>query len=199
MKKFTFVLFLILMLGFSNKIAGQEPFLGEIKLVPYNFNPQGWAECNGQLLSIAQNSALFSLLGTQYGGDGETTFALPDLRGRVPIGQGQGPGLPNYSMGQQGGSTTNTLIANNLPQHSHPAFGVTEDGSESSPSGNYLANTKLLDGEYATAGTTAQMNAGMIGSNATSTQPVNNIQPYVTLRYIISLTGTFPSPGRNQD
>ena len=199
MKKTITLFVLIFTLGISNHANAQDPYLGEIKLVPYNFAPQGWAECNGQLLSIAQNSALFSLIGTIYGGDGETTFALPDLRGRVPIHAGNGPGLPTYSIGQSGGTATNTLVSNNLPQHSHPAFAVTEDGTTSLPTSGYLANTKTLDGEYAPAGTATQMNPGMIGNNTTTNQAVNNMQPYLTMRYIIALVGTYPSPSRNQD
>src|SRR5215475_4971153 len=96
-----------------------EPFLGQIMLVPYNFAPRGWAFCNGQLLSISQNTALFSLLGTTYGGNGQTTFALPDLRGRVPLSSGQGPGLSNYNLGQSGGQETVTLTGNQMPAHQH--------------------------------------------------------------------------------
>ena len=98
-----------------------EPFLGQIILVPYNFAPRGWAFCNGQILPIAQNTALFSLLGTTYGGNGQTTFALPDLRGRVAISSGQGPGLSNYDLGQVGGTETETLTINQMPMHAHPS------------------------------------------------------------------------------
>lgn len=194
MKKSITLLTLLILFSFSNSVNAQQPYLGEIRLVPYNFAPTGWANCDGQLLSISQNSALFSLIGTIYGGDGQTTFALPDLRGRVPMHVGQGPGQPNYNIGQSGGSVTNTLNANNLPQHNHPVYGVTEDGNSSTPTGNYLANTKLLDGEYASSGTTTQMNVGTVGNNSTSNQAVNNMQPYLTMRYIIALTGTYPSP-----
>lgn len=194
MKQKLLLFSLLLALSF-NSVNAQDHYLGEIKLVPYAYGgaPYGWAECNGQLLPIAQYSALFSLIGTTYGGDGQTNFALPDLRGRVPIHVGQGPGLPNYQMGETGGSTQNTLAANNLPQHNHPAYGVTEDGNAATPSGNYLGNTKLLDGEYVSSGTSTQMHGDMIGNNSTTNQPVNNMQPYLGLRYIIALTGIFPS------
>ncbi|MBT8303765.1 MAG: tail fiber protein [Bacteroidia bacterium] len=164
-----------------------------------NFAPQGWAECNGQLLSIAQNSALFSILGTTYGGDGETTFGLPDLRGRVPMHQGNGPGLTPRPLGLKSGSESTTLNSNNLPQHSHPAFGVSEEGSVSAPTGGYLANTKLLDGEYAATGTATQMNSGMIGVNSTSNQPVDVVQPFQTVTFIIALQGVFPSQSRTNN
>ena len=124
-----------------------EPFIGEIKIFGFNFAPQNYQLCSGQLLSIAQNTALFSLLGTTYGGDGQTTFALPDLRGRMPIGQGQGPGLPNYVMGQLSGTTSVTLLTANLPAHTHAAQGIsinmpvsTSGGDTDSPQGAYLAN-----------------------------------------------------------
>src|SRR5215211_4319727 len=106
-----------------------EPFIGQIMLVPYNFAPRGWAFCAGQILPIAQNTALFSLLGTTFGGNGQTTFALPDLRGRAPIGQGQGPGLSNISLGEAAGTETVTLLSTNMPAHSHT---VTCDGGGSS-------------------------------------------------------------------
>src|SRR5919108_5956828 len=101
-----------------------EPFLGEIKLVPYNFAPRGWAFCNGQILSIAQNTALFSLLGTMYGGNGQTTFALPNLQGRTALHVGQGPGLSSISQGESGGSEAHTLNVNEMPAHTHQAYGT---------------------------------------------------------------------------
>ena len=111
-----------------------EPFLGQLMLVPYNFAPRGWAFCEGQLLPISQYSALFSLLGTTYGGDGRTTFGLPDLRGRVPIGAGQGPGLSNYVLGAKSGVEQVTLTGSQIPSHSHAAS--TQSASESNPTGN---------------------------------------------------------------
>src|SRR5262247_1539362 len=122
-----------------------EPFLGQIQPFGFNFAPTGWATCDGQILSIAQNTALFSLLGTTFGGNGQTTFGLPDLRGRVPIGQGQGPGLANYTLGQTGGQETVTLITSQMPQHTHSLVGVTEAGDTNVPTGAFLANTGALD------------------------------------------------------
>ena len=119
--------------------------------------------CNGQILSIAQNTALFSLLGTTFGGNGQTTFALPDLRGRVPVHPGQGPGLSNYVIGQSAGSETTTLLLSNVPQHNHPLNATSEAGTTSAPAGAYLGNTGALDREYNTSGTVVAMNAGAIG------------------------------------
>lgn len=195
MKKITTALLLIIALSSFTLSQAQENFLGEIKLVPYNFDPVGWAECDGRLLSIAQNSALFALLGTTYGGDGETTFALPDLRGRVPMGRGNGPGLTPRSLGQKTGAETNTLTLANMPAHNHTVNAVAEDGNQSTPEGNLPAGTKVLDTEYSDASaSTATMNTSMI-NNSGGGQAVNNVQPVLVLRYIIALQGTFPSQG----
>ncbi len=169
-----------------------DPLLASIILFAGNFAPRGWALCQGQILSISQNTALFSLLGTTYGGDGQTTFALPDLRGRVPIQQGQGPGLSNYDLGQVSGSETITLTTNNLPSHNHSLLATSEAGSVSVPAGAYLANTGALDKEYNTSGTLVAMNAGAVGVTGGS-QPFDNIQPYLALNFIIAMQGIFPS------
>ena len=173
--------------------AQYEPMLGEVRIFAGNFAPRGWAFCDGQLLSIAQNTALFSILGTTYGGDGSTTFALPDLRGRGAIHPGRGPGLNEIRLGEIQGTETNTLTINQLPGHNHPVYGVTETGSVSSPQGSYPANTMPLDPEYAPAGNPVPMNSGVIGVNQTTSQPVENRQPSLGLRYIIALVGIFPS------
>ena len=169
-----------------------DPILGSILLFAGNFEPLGWAFCNGQLLSIAQDTALFSLLGTTYGGDGQTNFALPDLRGRVPIHFGQGPGLSNYDLGQSGGAENTTLTLNNLPPHNHSLNAVSEAGSTSAPAGAYLGNTGALDKEYNTTGTVVTMNAGAIGATGQS-QPFDNLPPYLAINYVIALQGIFPS------
>ena len=176
-----------------NTVSAQDAYLGDIKLTAVTFEQRGWMECDGRLLSINQHTALFSLLGTTYGGDGRTTFALPDLRGRVPIGLGQGPGLPNYVQGSKGGATTTTLTVNNLPPHNHTVNAVVEDGNQSVPTGNLPAGTKLLDKEYSDASASnTTMNSAMI-NNTGEGQPVNNMQPYITLRYVICVQGIFPS------
>lgn len=180
-----------------------EPFIGEIKIFGFNFAPQNYLLCNGQLLSIAQNTALFSLLGTTYGGNGQSTFALPDLRGRMPIGQGQGPGLPNYSMGEVGGTTTTTLTTSNIPAHIHTLNAVTvkikassANADETSPDGNYFANasTALYSGGGPTSnvfsgGTVVSGTTDPTGSNA----PISILNPYLSMNYSIAIYGIFPS------
>lgn len=169
-----------------------EPFLAEIYIGGMNFAPRGYAFCQGQILSIAQNTALFSLLGTTFGGNGQTTFALPDLRGRVPMGQGQGPGLSPRTLGEVGGSETVTLLSTQIPAHTHALNAVSEPGDASAPSGNYLANSGALDKEYKSTGTVVPMNAGAVGS-AGGSQPHTNIQPFLVLNFCIAIEGIFPS------
>src|SRR5262245_7909134 len=168
-----------------------EPFIGMIILVPYNFAPRGYAFCNGQILPISQNTALFSLLGTTYGGNGQTTFALPDLRGRVPNGSGQGPGLSDYTLGQVGGTETVTLLNANLPQHTHN-YAVPANAASAGArtiQGSVLGNT----GSYAaTSDGTTLLSTATTGGTGNS-QPVNTLQPYLTLNYCIALEGIFPS------
>ena len=192
MKKTLTILAVLLCLSFSNTTNAQEAYLGDIKLTGVNFEQRSWMECDGRLLPISQYSALFSLLGTQYGGDGRTTFALPDLRGRVPIGQGNGPGLPSYNQGSEGGAPTTALTTSNLPSHNHSVNAVVEDGNSASPTGTLPAGTKFLDKEYSTGGTATTMNPAMVGNTGGSI-PANNMQPYVTLRYVICVQGLFPS------
>ncbi|WP_418602405.1 phage tail protein [Hwangdonia sp.] len=193
MKKTITLLSLLLCLSFSNSTHAQsDPFIGQISMFAGNFAPRGWALCDGQLLPISQYSALFSILGTTYGGDGETTFALPDLRGRVPMHEGSGPGLTNRPLGQKFGSETNTLAVNQMPSHSHTVNAVTDDGNQSVPTGNLPAGTKVLDKEYSNAASNTTMNANMINANGDN-QPVNNIQPVLVINYIIALEGVYPS------
>ena len=174
----------------EEQIAATTPLLGEIIMFGGNFAPRGWALCNGQLLPIAQNSALFSILGTMYGGDGRSTFALPDLRGRTPIHAGNGPGLTNYRLGQKGGQETTTLTVNQLPSHNHSFQGSIEN----------IGLTEMTlqqgDGEpvmFPTQGGHEPLNIEGKISNTGSSQPINNMQPYNTVNYIIALQGTFPS------
>lgn len=170
-----------------------EPLLGEIYLSGLNFAPRGYAFCAGQLLSIAQNTALFALLGTNFGGNGQTTFALPDLRGRVPIGAGQGPGLSPRTLGELAGEENHTLISTEMPAHNHLVNAKSDAGDASAPAGAFLANTGALDKEYKnTDGPTVQMSPQMIGL-AGGSQPHNNMQPYLVLNYNIALEGIFPS------
>jgi microcystin-dependent protein len=170
-----------------------NPFLGEIRIVGFNFAPVGWALCNGQLLPISQNTALFSLLGTYYGGDGKTTFALPNLQSRVPLHAGQGPGLPAYVQGQFGGSPTATLQIAHLPSHNHYLNCVGIGGNVASPVGAFPAvestGTSL---DYSTASATGQMSPAAIAPTG-SGQPLSVEPPYLCLNFIIALQGIFPS------
>jgi len=165
-----------------------EPFLGQLMLVPYNFAPQGWAFCNGQIMSIGQNSALFSLLGTTYGGNGQTTFALPDLRGRVAISAGQGPGLQNYSLGEVAGSESVTLISTQMPAHTH-LVGASTGSAQATPD-NAFPGSDTSTQIYDLAASTT-MNPQMI-QPAGGSQPHENRQPYLVLNYIIALQGVYP-------
>ncbi|MEH6307167.1 tail fiber protein [Olivibacter sp. CPCC 100613] len=169
-----------------------EAFIGTIVLFAGNYEPKGWAFCNGQLLAISQNQALFSILGTTYGGDGVTTFALPDLRGRVPVhaGASQGVGLKQITLGESSGSNNNTLLVTNIPPHNHPVMANSQPGTSGDPSGNFPANTGATDAEYASNANTV-MNAQMT-ANVGGGQPVNNMQPYLGLNYIIALYGIYP-------
>ncbi|MBV9127805.1 MAG: phage tail protein [Verrucomicrobia bacterium] len=166
------------------------PFIGEIRLFPYPFAPRGWAFCQGQLLAIAQNTALFSLLGTTYGGNGQATFGLPDLRGRAANSAGQGPGLSNYTLGQVGGHESTTLTVNQMPAHSHRAMAVNADPNVGTVANSSLANAS--PSVYSNAAPTSPMNAALIAPTGGS-QPFSNLGPYLTLNYCIALEGVFPS------
>jgi microcystin-dependent protein len=171
-----------------------DPFLGEIRAFSFGFAPRDWADCNGQLMSISQNTALFSLLGTQYGGDGRTTFALPDLRARVAIGMGQGAGLSPYYIGQTGGEEAVTLTASQLPSHIHTVKVSNADATTSDPTAGYLAtpavNSRINQLYSSSASGTAAADAiGPTGGSA----PHNNLQPLLVVRYCIALQGIFPS------
>lgn len=168
-----------------------DPFVGEIRMFGFGFAPQGWAACNGQLLPIDQNQALFSLLGTTYGGDGRTTFALPDMQSRVPVGQGQGPGLSSYAEGQAGGAETVTLAAAQMPGHTHPVKASSGAADSSQPGGRALARSAS---HIYTAKPDAStvMNADMLG-DAGGSQPHENTQPYLAVNFCIALAGIFPA------
>lgn len=165
-----------------------EPFLGEIRLFGFNFPPRGWAFCNGALMAISQNTALFSLLGTTYGGDGRTTFALPDLRGRAAVHPGQGPGLSDIRLGELGGAEVTTLTINNMPSHNHTVNASPGAGESGNPANAYPSAT-TEDVYSSTAGTT--MNAGVVG-NAGGGQPIPIRDPYLGLMHCIALQGIFP-------
>ncbi|MVM37044.1 phage tail protein [Spirosoma sp. HMF3257] len=151
-----------------------EPYIGQVQLFSFNFPPKDWAFCDGRLLSIVQNQALFSLIGTTYGGDGITTFALPTLRGRIPIGFGQGPGLTSRQMGEESGTESVTLISSQMPAHNHLLMASSQPATQNSPENHLLAISNGLDN---------------------SSQPHNNVQPYLAMNYCIALYGVFPSRG----
>ena len=167
-----------------------SPFLSEIKIFAGNFAPVGWAQCNGQLMAISQNTALFSLLGTTYGGDGKTNFALPDLQGRVPMNFGQGPGLTDVFIGEQGGVESVTLLQTEIPAHGHSLRGLGETATEPDGVGALLAATP--DSKAYGSGSTVAMADGSVAPVGGS-QPHNNMQPYLTLNFVIALSGIFPS------
>jgi microcystin-dependent protein len=164
-----------------------DQFLGEIRLVAFDFAPQGWALCEGQLLPINQNQALFSLLGTYYGGDGKATFALPDMRGRVPLGCGQSSTGSLYAIGSSGGEESVQLAVGQLPSHAHPVRANSGPSTTKEPAGAFPAK----GGAYATA-QNAKMNTVMLGKTGGG-QAHENRQPYLTLNYIIAVTGIFPA------
>lgn len=177
--------------GISPVNAGPDPFLGEVQWFAGNFAPRGWAFCDGQLLSIAQNSALFSILGTTYGGDGRVTFGLPDVRGRLVLHQGTGPGLTNRRLGVKSGVETVTLNQNQIPNHTHTLRASNGAGTAINPSGNVLASPRRAR-LYEDDDANTDMHASAI-SPAGGGQSHTNIQPFNTLNCIIALQGTFPS------
>jgi microcystin-dependent protein len=187
-----------------------DPFLGMIITVPYNFAPQGWAFCNGQILPISQNTALFALIGTTFGGDGVATFALPDLRGRVPVSSGQGPGLSVYDLGEIGGTENVTLTTSQMPPHNHvitlnnltaTANARNTAGNSQSPAGNLPAvEAAGVTATYSNAPANATMAAGAVTVTGTATAsvsgsglPLQILSPFLTVNYCIALQGIFPS------
>jgi microcystin-dependent protein len=178
-----------------------QPFVGQIALFPYNFAPRGWALCAGQLMSISQNTALFSLLGTMYGGNGTSTFALPDLQGRVPISAGQGPGLSNYTQGEEGGVENVTLLSTENAIHNHSLNATTDGATVPAASGNQLAHGQAGSvhtgftkaNVYSSANPNTSLSPGSAISFTGSSLPHNNIQPYQVLGYYIALQGVYPA------
>ena len=169
-----------------------DPFVAEIRIFPFNFAPRGWAFCNGQLLPLSQNTALFSLLGTTYGGNGQSTFALPNLQGSAPMHPSLGPGLSLHDLGETGGSQTVSLLESEMPSHSHTLNASSTTGTKSLPSANSLARTSGATPYLPPAG------APLVALSATSlavaggSQPHNNMMPYLTLNFNIALQGVFP-------
>jgi microcystin-dependent protein len=208
MKKKMKILMLFVICGMSNFDGqAQEGFIAEVRLFAGNFAPRGWAFCDGQILQINSNTALFSLLGTTYGGDGRETFALPDMRGRVAVGPRTGPGLSTYREGNQGGTETNTLNTAQLPAHNHAATGVIKasnaNATTKEPAGNYFASSiyainrgNTVDVLSYGAASDVEMNANAIDvtvGNTGDNQAANNRQPYLSMNYIICISGVYPS------
>lgn len=168
-----------------------DPFVAEIRIFPFNFAPKGWAFCDGQILPLSQNTALFSLLGTTYGGDGKSNFALPNAQGNVIMGPGQGPGLSLHDEGETGGSETVSLLESEIPSHSHGAMGNAIPGNQTSPIGNSVAqggNRSSLSYQNGTPTLVPFRDLAPSGGD----QPHNNMQPYLTLNFCIALQGVYP-------
>lgn len=175
-----------------------DPFLAEIRVMPFNFAPKGWAACNGQLLPISQNTALFSLLGTIYGGDGKSTFALPNLQGMVVGQPGQGPGLSLRDLGEETGAASVTLLSAEMPLHPHSLQARNSNATTADPTGNALAKGNYSSGTqsgavafYQTAAVNVQMNLAALAMQG-GNQPHNNLMPYLVLNYFIAMQGIYP-------
>jgi len=181
---------LLSVMPLEDAAAGPDPFIGEIIWGGWNFCPRGFAAANGQLLSVAENTALFSLLGVQFGGDGRTTFGLPDLRGRVSIHTGQGSGLSNYKVGMKGGEETVTLTATQVPAHNH-TINASTGGTDKSPSGNIPGTGKQKNYDAPAAASTALADAAVADAGAGAAH--ENRQPYLALTACIALQGIYPS------
>lgn len=167
-----------------------DPFVAEIRIFPFNFSPKGWASCDGQLLPISSNTALFSLLGTTYGGDGESTFALPNLNGRTPIHPGQGPGLSLRDLGETGGSETVTLLESEIPAHSHSLRAVDQTGDTPVPTSGAIAQSSIRSADFAATSTGLMAETALVTSGGD--QPHNNMPPYLVFKFCIALQGVFP-------
>lgn len=168
-----------------------DPFVAEIRIFPFNFPPKGWAFCDGQILPLSQNTALFSLLGTTYGGDGKSNFALPNMQGNAPMHPGQGPGLSLHDLGETGGSETVSLLESEIPSHSHTMFTSKADGGAKSPAAQLLAKGVGINDYAPDSSALTQLNDNAIAP-AGGDQPHNNMQPYLTLNFCIALQGVYP-------
>lgn len=172
-----------------------DPFVAEIRIFPFNFAPKGWAWCDGQLLPLSQNTALFALLGTTYGGDGKSTFALPDLQGRAPMHPGQGPGLSLHDLGETGGSETVTLLESEIPSHAHVLRGDRNVSETPDPTGNVLGRGSSINAYQTTTNSSLVAMAPEALAPAGGDQPHNNLMPYLTFYFNIALQGVFPPRG----
>lgn len=171
-----------------------DPFVAEVRIVGFNFAPRGWAMCNGQLMPISQNTALFSLLGTTYGGDGRSTFALPDFQGNIGVHPGQGNGLSYYDLGEIGGSDVVTLLQTEMPNHTHNLMSVPDPGDTNIVTSNAIGRSSGASVYSNAAAPLVTMNPMTLGVTGSSL-PHNNMQPYLTLNFIIAMQGIFPPRG----
>jgi microcystin-dependent protein len=170
-----------------------DPFVAEIRIFPFNFPPKGWAFCDGQLLPLSQNTALFSLLGTTYGGDGKSNFALPNMQGNAPMHPGQGPGLSLHDLGETGGSETVTLLESEMPAHSHSLLAAPNPSLVATPGPTVsLARSRTVTAYLAPSGQPLNTMADVTIAPTGGDQPHNNMQPYLTLNFCIALQGVFP-------
>jgi microcystin-dependent protein len=169
-----------------------DPFVAEIRIFPFNFAPKGWAWCDGQLLPISQNTALFSLLGTTYGGNGKSNFALPDLQGRAPMNPGQGPGLSLHDLGETGGSETVTLLESEIPSHNHTMMAGSDPANAQIPGPTLILSRSAGGNAYSVTTSGLQSMAPEALAPAGGDQPHNNMQPYLTCYFCIALQGVFP-------
>jgi len=170
-----------------------DPFVAEMRIFPFNFAPRGWAWCDGQLLPISQNTALFSLLGTTYGGDGKSNFALPDMQGNAPMAPGQGPGLSLHDLGEQSGVETVTLLESEIPSHPHTLMATGAPANRTNPIGNTIARPSAGNAFVPPAGAPLVAMASQALPPAGGDQPHNNMQPYLTFYFNIALQGVFPA------
>lgn len=169
-----------------------DPFVAEIRIFPFNFAPKGWAWCDGQLLPLSQNTALFSLLGTTYGGNGKSNFALPDLQGRSPMHPGQGPGLSLHDLGETGGSETVSLLESEIPSHSHVLRASSDDGDLKAPASSRVLARSIGGFLYQDSASGIQPMSDSALAPSGGDQPHNNLQPYLTFYFCIALQGVFP-------
>jgi microcystin-dependent protein len=172
-----------------------DPFVAEIRIFPFNFAPKGWAFCDGQILPLSQNTALFSLLGTTYGGDGKSNFALPDLQGNAPMHPGQGPGLSLHDLGETGGSETVTLLESEMPAHAHAVRAATDPADLNAPAPARVLTRSASGFAYQSSAAGLVMMASEALAPAGGDQPHNNLMPYLTLNFCIALQGIFPPRG----
>jgi len=168
-----------------------DPFVAEIRIFPFNFPPKGWAFCDGQLLPLSQNTALFSLLGTTYGGDGKSNFALPDMQGNAPMHPGQGPGLSLHDLGETGGSETVTLLQSEIPAHSHNVMANTAPADNNAPAPTFVLAQSTGTNAYSSQGSNATLSVNTLVP-AGGSLPHNNMMPYLTLNFCIALQGVYP-------